>query len=163
KLRVGLAQSLIVVDEYAEAKQQLAIIQERAQRDDALRVIRPLVLEQSARAAFGLGDVEQGVRLIDEAVEGYIEHAGNHTWDTERARSIALGFQIELGHLDDAEHRLAILEQSYRSHPKEKHEFLAGLDVDRSEIASLRGDFPRAEALARGALAALEEMHAVPS
>jgi len=82
--------------------------------------------------------------------------------DTERARYIAAGLQLELGHLDDAERRIATLEQSYRTHPDDSYLWRAWLETYKARIARLRGQLPKAESLARAALAALQERHATP-
>jgi hypothetical protein len=102
------------------------------------------------------------VREGDEAIDGLIEMDGKDSPSTNIARIIGIAMQIQLGHLDDAERRIAVMDQSLRSMPAHKLSERTTLENAMAEVARLRGDLSRAETITRAALASLAEVHARP-
>jgi hypothetical protein len=160
--RLDLAGALVDAHELAEAKQQIAIVMAMSSTTPSY-VNRPLAFATAGRVAFETGDFDEGVRLLDEAVEANIELGGSNTTNTEAARALAIGAQLELGHAGDAERRIATLERSYRTHSDDSAEPIARLGGLKAEVERLRGQKARAVELARAARAAAEQHHAATS
>ena len=112
-----------------------------------------------ALATFDTGHHDEAIRIVEDGLESTIAQFGKDNQATLDARSLQIGFELELGKLADAARHLVTLEAGCRTHgDAARGAFARG--YFGSAISIARGKPAAAERASRAALAALAELHA---
>jgi tetratricopeptide (TPR) repeat protein len=144
---------------YEEARQIWLEIADAFARNPGLEANRTVYIGAIGAATFNLGRFDEGLRMIEQALDGLMSQYGiDHSW-VQGYRRDTIQYLLELGRLDDVAQEIEVLEASYRRRAESRELRLARLQgISRSQLALARGKPRDAEKLVRSALAAWDEL-----
>jgi len=152
------ASALEEVGRIAEARAVWQDVVARARGNERLRKSYPDIVSMYAGSVFANGDHAEGLVLAQQALEDALSEHGKEHPHTYYVREQIAAMALELGKLDLAARHIESLAASYREHDKALE--LAMLDgMARARLELARGNATTAEALSRGALPRVQELH----
>jgi len=157
-----IAADLYVHGELEEARAEDARALALSEHNQTLAGSRASFMAQLALATFDTGHHDEAVRLIEDALEATIAQVGQDHQATLDARTVQVGFELELGHLDPAARHLVTLEAGCRARGDAARLAFARGSLE-SALSIARGKPAAAERASRDALATLDELHAANS
>ncbi|HEX4417915.1 MAG TPA: protein kinase [Kofleriaceae bacterium] len=156
--RADVASDLSALGELEAAHREMVEVVKLTEQNQTLAGYRADLLQQFAVSTFEVGRFDDGMRLIDEALESTLAKFGKDHQSTCDVRETLLDFARELGKPELAQRQLTALEASYRAqNDAARLAFTTG--ALGSELATDRGKPVAAERASRDALTALDELH----
>jgi len=153
------ASDLAATGDFVQARRELTWVIEQSRSNEMQRAHLSSQLALYSYTLFELGHFEEALAMADQALEESISrHGRDHptSWDMRINRMECL---IELGRPAQLARDIASLEQSYRTKPNSELPLIRLHGTASAALALARGKPTDAEALARTALAGVDELH----
>jgi tetratricopeptide (TPR) repeat protein len=105
--RIDVASRLVELSRYQEARGDLLALRDVMERNQGLAGSRPEVLYMLAQVAVGIGNLEEGQHVLEEAIEASAGVRGLDHPRTLQYRVFRVEIELNLEHLSDADHHLS--------------------------------------------------------
>ena len=156
--RSQLAGYLMTINEYQAGRDEILAVLAASEGNLAARDRRPFLLHALAEADYNLGEYDEAMRLMQQAVEEELAIRGTtHPLTTGRVRTL-LFYALELGRREEARAALQRVERAYAERTETPKDDVLSARYYVAEIALQDGKPADAEAVAREALLGFREL-----